>query len=89
MLVDLNDVIKEVERLADLSAVDREREGVYASNNQLKFLMKKLRSAASKPAVLNGIERYVSDLASSDSKILVLLDQFLGEESEDTHTQQG
>lgn len=76
MSVELNDVIEEAERLMELSADAREQEGVYANESQLRFLVKKLKSAATNPANLNGADKFVSDLASSDSRILELLDQF-------------
>lgn len=76
MSTELNNVIIEAERLLSLSSDSREQEGVYAGNNQLKFLIKKLKSASSKPSILNGADKFISDLASSDSKILALLDKF-------------
>lgn len=71
----LNDFIGEVERLLVLSAEQREIEGVYANTSQLKFLLKKLKSGKSCPSMLNGVDKFVSDLANSDSKILALLDK--------------
>jgi len=73
----LTDIISEVDRLLALSMEQRENEGVYADTSQLKFLHKNLKSSISRPSILNGVARFVSDLASSDSKILSLLDKLM------------
>lgn len=72
-----NNLLLEVKRLYSMSKLERESEGVYAENNQLKFLLKKLNSSEKNYNRLKGIERFVSDMASSDSKILELLDDYL------------
>jgi hypothetical protein len=72
---ELKDLASEVERLISLTEEVRESEGVYASVSQLQFLLKKINSSKSTPSALNGIEKFISDLASSDSEVLRLLDQ--------------
>jgi len=70
-----NDIVQEVERLLNLPMDERKLEGVYADTSQLKFLLKKIKSNKIKSPVLNGMAKFVSDLSSSDSKILALIDE--------------
>lgn len=75
MSQELVELTSEVERLISLTDEKREKDGVYASAPQLRFLLKKLNSSKSKASVLNGVEKFIADLASSDSEVLKLLDQ--------------
>lgn len=70
-------LVSEVERLIALPIEMREKERVYANASQLKFLLKKLKVSNGVPARLAGIDKFISDLAASDSEILKRLDQFL------------
>lgn len=67
----------EIKRLSSMSQLERESEGVYAQDTQLKFLLKKLKVCKNNYKQLKGIEHFVSDMASSDSKILKFLDEYL------------
>jgi hypothetical protein len=69
-------LVAEVERLIALPVEIREKEGVYADVSQLQFLLKKLNASNGKSSALAGIEKFVSDLASSDSEILKRLDLY-------------
>lgn len=72
-----NNLLLEIHRLASMSQRERESEGVYAESSQLKFLLKKLNSSKNNYNKLKGIEHFASDIASSGSKILELLDDYL------------
>ena len=72
-----NNLLLEIKRLYSMSQLERESEGIYAENNQLNFLLKKLNSSKNNYNQLKGIEHFVSDMASSNSKILELLDDYL------------
>lgn len=72
-----NNLLSEIKRLTSMSQLERESEGVYAESSQLKFLLKKLNSSKNNYSKLKGIEHIVSDMASSGSKILELLDDYL------------
>ncbi|WP_133138119.1 hypothetical protein [Legionella rowbothamii] len=72
-----NNLLSEINRLSSMSQFERESEGVYAENSQLSFLLKKLNSSKNNYNKLKGIEHFVSDIASSGSKILELLDDYL------------
>ncbi|CAM4489974.1 MAG: hypothetical protein LEGION0403_FIIPPAGN_02885 [Legionella sp.] len=72
-----NNLLSEIKRLSSMSQLERESEGVYAESSQLKFLLKKLNSSKNNYNKLKGIEHFVSDIASSGSKILALLDDYL------------
>lgn len=72
-----NNLLSEINRLSSISQLARELEGVYAENSQLSFLLKKLNSSKNNYNKLKGIEHFVSDIASSGSKILEWLDDYL------------
>lgn len=72
-----NNLLSEINRLSSMSQLARELEGVYAENSQLSFLLKKLNSSKNNYNKLKGIEHFVSDIASSGSKILEWLDDYL------------
>ena len=75
MSQDFNALVAEVERLIVLSVEMREKEGVYADTSQLKFLLKKINASNGRLSDLTGIDKFISDLAASDSEILKKLDQ--------------
>ncbi len=76
----LNNIIKETDRLLNLSSDERRLEGVYADDTQLNFLRKKMKSNNKVTTVyLNGLATFISDLASSNSKILLILDETMEE----------
>lgn len=81
MSQEFKNLVAEVEKLISLTAEMRGKEGVYADTSQLQFLLKKLNSSNGRLPALAGIDRFVSDLASSDSEILKLLDQFKGSQN--------
>lgn len=72
-----SNLLSEIKRLTSLSQLERESEWVYAESSQLKFLLKKLNSSKNNYNKLKGIEHFVSDIASSDTKILELLEDYL------------
>jgi len=74
MTTKISDIIQETKRLKALSVEERKREGIYADTSQLKFLLKKLNSNSISCAAASGLEKFISDFSSSDSKILMLLD---------------
>lgn len=74
---EFNNLHIEIERLLSMSQLERESEGVYAKDSQLIFLSKKINASKGDLARLNGIEHFISDLASSESIILKLLDDYL------------
>ncbi len=75
MSQELNALILEIKRLSSLTREVRENEGVYADTTQLKFLLRQLSASGSKPSILNGVDKFISDLAGSDSEILKLMDR--------------
>ena len=75
MSQELENLVSEVKRLISLAEDMRQKEGVYASVSQLQFLLKKLNASKTQLSVLDGVEKFVSDIASSDSEVLKLLDQ--------------
>jgi hypothetical protein len=76
MKTKISDIIQETKRLKALSTEERKQEGIYADTAQLKFLLKKLNSYTGKISfsAVNGLEKFISDFSSSDSIILILLD---------------
>lgn len=75
MLNDVTSIINEVNRLINLPMEKRRQEGIYADTSQLKFLLKKLNGNKINSATLSGMAKFISDLSSSDSKILALIDK--------------
>ena len=77
MTTKISDIIQETKRLKALSVEERKQEGIYANTSQLKFLLKKLNSSSNKInfSTASGLEKFISDFSSSDSKILMLLDK--------------
>lgn len=65
------EAIAEVERLLRLSVAEREAEGVYANDSQLKLLLKRIRSRNH----LSGATKFVADFSSTDSRLLSLVDK--------------
>mgnify|MGYP006194104843 CR=1 FL=1 len=63
------EAISEAERLLRLPMSERESEGVYANDSQLKLLLKKLKSRGG----ILGATKFVADFTSMDSKILSLV----------------
>ena len=74
MTTKMSDIIQETKRLKALSVEERKQEGVYADTSQLKFLLKKLNLNKINFSAASGLEKFISDFSSSDSKILMLLD---------------
>jgi hypothetical protein len=68
----LKELILEVERLLSLPAAARESEGIYANESQLKLLRKRIK--ASRNMQLTGIEKFVVDFSSSNSRLLQIID---------------
>lgn len=66
-----NETISEIERLLNLSVRERETEGIYATDSQLKLLLKRVRSARQ----LSGVTKFVADFCSLDSMLLRLVDK--------------
>lgn len=67
--------VSEAERLLRLPVSERESEGVYANDSQLKLLLKKLKSGSR----ISGATKFVADFTSMDSKLLALVDQLESE----------
>jgi len=67
----LREAISEVERLRKLSVSCRESEGIYASDSQLKLLLKNIKAGG----FLSGATRFVADFSSMDSKLLSIIDK--------------
>ena len=76
MTTKVSDLIQETKRLKALSTEERKQEGIYADSSQLKFLLKKLNSSSNNISLsaIGGLGKFISDFSSSDSKLLMLLD---------------
>jgi hypothetical protein len=66
------ELILEIQRLLSLPKDARESEGIYASESQLKLLLKRVRT--SRNSLPAGIAKFVSDFSSSSSRLLQLID---------------
>jgi len=72
----IDEAINETERLIRLSNTNRDNEGIYATNKQLTFLLKKIKKQQNnKNPHFEGIIRFVVDITSPDSKLLYLADK--------------
>lgn len=67
----------EIERLLSLTMGERQNEGIYASDAQLRLLLKRVRSGGS----LAGATKFVADFAGMDSKLVHLVDRLESESS--------
>lgn len=72
--------INEVKRLRSLTGEKRAREGVNANDSQLKSLLKTLETIErnkNKKHSLSSMGVYVSDYASQNSRLLILIDKVI------------
>lgn len=65
----------EIERLLSLTMSERQNEGVYTGEAQLRLLLKRVKSGGS----LAGATKFVADFAGMDSKLLYLVDRLESE----------